>query len=47
MNIRSNPGTTLPAGADIIATIHYKKTWKYEGQVMTDRTAVGIYFADK
>jgi hypothetical protein len=45
--IALKPGTTLPAGADIIATIHYKKTWKYEGQAVTDRSAVGIYFADK
>jgi hypothetical protein len=45
--IALKPGTTLPAGADIIATIHYKKTWKYEGQAVPDRSAVGIYFADK
>jgi hypothetical protein len=45
--IALKPGATLPAGADIIATIHYKKTWKYEGQAMSDRSAVGIYFADK
>jgi hypothetical protein len=45
--ISLKPGTTLPAGADLIATIHYKKTWKYEGQAVTDRSAVGIYFADK
>jgi hypothetical protein len=41
------PGATLPAGADIIATIHYKKTWKYEGQAISDRSSIGIYFADK
>jgi hypothetical protein len=41
------PGTTLPAGADIIVTIHYKKTWKYEGQAISDSSSIGIYFAGK
>ena len=41
------PGTTLPPGADLIARIHYKKTWKYEGQALTDQSALGVYFADK
>ena len=41
------PGTTLPPGADLIARIHYKKTWKYEGQALTDQSSLGIYFADK
>ena len=41
------PGTTLPAGADIVLKIHYKKTWKYEGETMTDRSAVGLYFTGK
>jgi hypothetical protein len=41
------PGTMLPAGADIIATIHYKKTWKYEGQTISDSSSIGIYFAGK
>jgi hypothetical protein len=35
----------LPAGAEIVARIHYKKTWQYEGKRMTDRSTVGIYFA--
>ena len=41
------PGTTLPPGADLIARIHYKKTWKYEGQALTDQSSLGMYFADK
>lgn len=41
------PGTTLPAGADIVLRIHYKKTWKYEGEAMTDRSAVGLYFTGR
>jgi hypothetical protein len=41
------PGTTLQPGAELIATIHYKKTWKYEGQPLTDQSSLGLYFADK
>ena len=41
------PGTTLPPGADVIMRIHYKKTWKYEGQALTDQSALGFYFTDK
>jgi hypothetical protein len=41
------PNTTLPPGADLIATIHYKKTWKYEGQALTDQSSLGLYLADK
>ena len=25
--------------------IHYKKTWQFEGQALTDRSTVGVYFA--
>ena len=45
--IAVKPGTALPQGAELIARIHYKKTWKYEGQAMTDQSSLGIYFADK
>lgn len=37
----------LPAGAELVARIHYKKTWKYEGTAMTDRSTVGLYFANR
>jgi hypothetical protein len=35
----------LPAGASIVARIHYKKTWQLEGKPMSDRSTVGIYFS--
>jgi hypothetical protein len=35
----------LPAGAEIVARIHYKKTWQFEGKALTDRSTVGVYFA--
>jgi len=38
-------GTSLSPGDDVILTIHYKKTWKYEGKTLTDQSALGLYFA--
>jgi hypothetical protein len=35
----------LPAGAQIVARIHYKKTWQFEGKALSDRSTVGIYFS--
>lgn len=35
----------LPTGADIVLRVQYKKTWEYERKEMTDRSAVGLYFA--
>ncbi|MBI4551416.1 MAG: hypothetical protein HY710_04060 [Candidatus Latescibacteria bacterium] len=37
----------LPAGSPIILRIHYRKTWRYEGREMKDRSAVGLYFAKR
>ena len=39
------PAVNLAPGADLVARIHYKKTWKYEAQPMTDRSTIGLYFA--
>ena len=36
----------LPAGADLVLRIHYKKNWNDEGSAMTDRTSVGLYLAE-
>jgi hypothetical protein len=41
------PNVDLPPGSEIVARVHYKKTWKLEGQAITDRSSVGIYFTDK
>jgi hypothetical protein len=35
----------LPAGAELVVRMRYKKTWQYERVAMTDRTTVGVYFA--
>jgi hypothetical protein len=39
-------GFALPAGAEVVVRIHYKKTWEHERAAMTDRSSVGLYFAD-
>ena len=35
----------LPAGAELVVRIHYKKTWQFEGKPLNDRSTIGIYFA--
>jgi hypothetical protein len=35
----------LAAGAEVVARIHYKKTWQFEGKSISDRSTVGIYFS--
>ena len=35
----------LPAGAELVVRIRYKKTWSYEGKALKDRSTVGVYFA--
>jgi hypothetical protein len=35
----------LPAGAELVARIHYKKTWQFEGKPLSDRSTVGLYFS--
>jgi hypothetical protein len=36
----------LPAGAELVVRVHYLKTYTNEGKEMTDRSAVGLYFAE-
>ena len=44
--IAITPPARIEPNTQIIARIHYKKTWKFEGQPMTDRSTVGLYFTD-
>ena len=37
----------LPAGAELVVRIMFKKTWSYEGKNLSDRSTVGVYFADR
>jgi hypothetical protein len=41
----SEIGFLLQPGADLLARVHYKKTWQLEGKAMTDRSTVGLYFS--
>jgi hypothetical protein len=40
------PVARLEPGSELIARVHYKKTWKFEGKAMSDRSTVGLYYAD-
>jgi hypothetical protein len=37
----------LPAHAELVLRIHYKKTWQYEGTAVSDRSQVGLYFGGR
>jgi hypothetical protein len=39
------PAARLTSASRLVVRIHYKKTWKYEGQSVTDRSTIGLYFA--
>lgn len=38
------PPVRLASGSELVARIHYKKTWKFEGQPMSDQSTIGLYF---
>jgi hypothetical protein len=38
-------GFEVPAGADLVVRVRYKKTWQYERKEMRDRSVIGLYFA--
>jgi len=44
--IAIKPSARIVPNSQLIARIYYKKTWKFEGQAMTDRSTVGLYFTD-
>jgi hypothetical protein len=35
----------IPAGAELLVRVRYKKTWQYERKELRDRSTVGLYFA--
>jgi hypothetical protein len=43
-----DPGTAfrLPDGAELTLRVRYRKTWEYERAALTDRSSIGLYFAD-
>jgi hypothetical protein len=43
--LESGAAFELPAGAELVLRVHYKKTWENERAAMNDRSSVGLYFA--
>jgi hypothetical protein len=39
-------GYELPAGADLVLRVLYRKTWEYERKEMADQSTVAVYFAE-
>ena len=39
-------GYELPLGAELVLRVLYRKTWEYERKELTDRSTVGLYFAE-
>ncbi len=44
--IALKPPVHVAPGSEIIARVHYKKTWKFEGEAMSDQSTIGLYPAD-
>jgi hypothetical protein len=44
--IALTPPVRIEPGAQIVARMQYKKTWKHEGVPMSDLSLVGLYVAD-
>ena len=44
--VNEGAGYLLPAGADIVVRIHYKKTWITEGMDFSDQSQIGLHFAN-
>jgi hypothetical protein len=40
-----NTAFALPAGAELVVRVRYRKTWEYENRAMSDRSSIGLYFA--
>ena len=36
----------LPAGANLIVRVRYRKTWEYENRAVSDRSTIGLYFTE-
>jgi hypothetical protein len=39
-------GFAVPADAELVVTLRLKKTWEHEREAMSDRSTLGLYFAD-
>jgi hypothetical protein len=44
--ISLKPPIRIEPGSHVVARIHYKKSWKFEGEVVMDQSTIGLYAAD-
>jgi hypothetical protein len=45
VSLNGNAAFEVPARAELLVRIRYKKTWQYERQELRDRSTVGLYFS--
>ena len=46
MLVDPGAGFRLPAGADLVVRVRYRKTWEYEREVVSDQSRIGLYLTD-
>ncbi len=44
--IALKPPVRIEPGSQIVARFHYRKTWKLEGEALTDQSSIGLYSID-
>jgi hypothetical protein len=44
---RDGTAFELPAKAQLLVRVHYKKTWQFEGKSLKDASTIGLYFTNK
>jgi hypothetical protein len=44
--VGAGAGFEIPANAQLVVTVRYKKTWQYERKELMDQSRVGLYFTD-
>jgi len=44
--VDAGAGFEIPANAQLVVTVRYKKTWQYERKELMDQSRVGLYFVD-
>lgn len=44
--VDAGAGFEVPANAQLVVTVRYKKTWQYERKELMDQSRIGVYFTD-
>jgi hypothetical protein len=45
--VKDGQGVELPAKAELVVRMRYKKSWQHEGMEVSDRSTVGLYFSER